>query len=84
MKTLIIAAIALTAVATTITTPAQANNCLTDISKINAALPSAKITETVKARVMELQAQGTKLHEDGKHEQSVQTLAEAKVLLGIE
>ena len=84
MRTLIIAAIALTAVATTITTPANASNCLSDISKINTALPTAKITETVKARVMELRTQGTKLHEAGKHEQSVQTLAEAKVLLGIE
>ncbi len=80
MKKLIIAAFALTA----FTVPALASQCPSEIAKVDAALPTAKVTETVKERVKELRDEAAKLHDGGKHQQSVQTLAEAKVLLGIE
>jgi hypothetical protein len=80
MKKLMITAFALCAVSVS----AHASQCLSDISKVDASLPTAKVTDMVKERVMVLRTEAAKLHEAGKHKQSVQTLVEAKVLLGIE
>lgn len=63
--------------------PAFAFQCPADIAKIDAALETADLTEDQKARVMELRDEGEQLHASGDHQQSVDTLAEAKEILGI-
>jgi hypothetical protein len=82
MKALISAA----AVALTLAVagPAFAAQCPANMAKIDAALQTAQLTDEQKAKVMELRAQGEQLHSSGQHQQSVQTLAEAKAILGIQ
>jgi hypothetical protein len=64
--------------------PAVASQCPSDMSKIDAAVQTAQLSDEDKAKVMELRARGEELHEAGKHAESVETLAEAKKMLGIE
>ena len=64
--------------------PAFAFQCPTDMAAIDAALETAELSEADKARVTELRQQGQRLHEAGDHQASVDTLAEAKRILGIE
>lgn len=64
--------------------PAFAFQCPTDMAAIDAALETAELSEADKARVAELRQQGQGLHEAGDHQASVDTLAEAKQILGIE
>ena len=54
------------------------------MSKIDAAMQTAQLSDADKAKVMELRAKGEELHEAGKHAESVETLAEAKKMLGVE
>lgn len=64
--------------------PAFANQCPTDMKKIDAALQTAQLSQADKAKVMELRKTGEELHNSGQHGDSVKTLGEAKKILGIE
>lgn len=77
-------AILAAALAALVALPAHAFQCPADMSKIDAALASASLSDADKARVMELRASGEALHASGDHQASVDALAEAKALLGIQ
>lgn len=62
---------------------AFAFQCPADMAEIDAALQSADLTAEQRAEVEQLRAQGEELHEAGQHQESVDTLAEAKQILGI-
>lgn len=64
--------------------PAFAFQCPTDIAKIDQALQSADLSAEQKTQVMELRNEGERLHQSGQHQSSVDTLAQAKQILGIE
>ncbi len=81
MRTLLMAAALLGGMAVS---PAFAFQCPADMAAIDAALPSAQLSEADRARVTELRQQGEAAHESGNHDQSVALLAEAKQILGIQ
>jgi hypothetical protein len=65
--------------------PALANSCPTHVQAIDAALaanPNSTSPENL-AKAKELRDEGEKLHQEGKHAESMTTLAEAEKLLGI-
>lgn len=62
---------------------AFAFHCPVDMKAIDAALPKAKVSEAQVAEVKKLRAEGESLHKAGKHQESVDTLAKAKKILGI-
>lgn len=66
-----------------LTLAAHANQCPMDMAKIDEALKTAQLSDADKAKVMELRAKGEEEHNAGNHDASVQTLGEAKALLGI-
>jgi hypothetical protein len=63
--------------------PAFARECPTHVKKIDAALASANLSQEQKAEVMRLRDDGQKLHGEGKHEESMETLGRAEKMLGI-
>lgn len=83
MKSFIAAAALTLALTGTLAGPAFAFQCPTDIAKINAALESANLSDEQKARVTELRDEGQQQHQAGQHQASVDTLAQAKDILGI-
>lgn len=63
---------------------AVAFHCPKDMAEIDAALAEGPdLTMTEMKEVKELRAEGERLHEAGKHQESVDTLARAKEILGI-
>ena len=62
---------------------AAAHNCPNEWKAIDAALPKAKLDARQMAEVKKLRADGEKLHNDGKHSESMATLGKAKKMLGI-
>jgi hypothetical protein len=62
---------------------AMAHGCPGEMKKIDAKLTSATLSAADATKVKELRAQGEKLHKEGKHTESMQTLGEAKKLLGL-
>jgi hypothetical protein len=62
---------------------AFAFHCPADMKAIDEAMPKAKITDAQKGEVTKLRAEGETLHKAGKHQDSVDTLAKAKKILGI-
>jgi len=62
---------------------AFAHNCPNEMKAIDAALPKAKLDARQMAEVKKLRADGEKLHNDGKHTESMATLGKAKKMLGI-
>jgi Spy/CpxP family protein refolding chaperone len=64
--------------------PALAFQCPSDIAQIDAALEGADLTDEQKQQVMELRDEGERLHDEGSHQEAVDTLAQAKAILGIE
>ena len=62
---------------------AMAFHCPVDMKKIDDALPSAKLSAGQMAEVKKLRAEGERLHKEGKHQESVDTLAKAMKILGI-
>jgi hypothetical protein len=82
MKALISAAAVVLSLA--VAGPALAFQCPSNIAAIDAALPTAQLTDEQKARVMELRDQGEQQHSSGQHQQSMESLAEAKEILGIQ
>ena len=71
------------AVMAAVAVPAVANQCPADIQKIDAALAGAQLSQEETAEVRRLRDEGQKLHEAGKHEEAVATLARAKQMLGV-
>jgi len=62
---------------------AYANNCPNEWKAIDAALPKAKLSDAQMAEVKKYRAEGEKLHKEGKHSESMATLAKAKKILNI-
>ena len=61
-----------------------ANNCPNEMKAIDAKLNSASgISSENMAKIKALRAEGEKFHKEGKHDQSMKSLQEAKKLLGI-
>jgi hypothetical protein len=63
--------------------PAAAFQCPADMAAIDAALETTSIGAEDRARVEQLRAEGEELHTAGNHQGSVDALAEAKRILGI-
>lgn len=84
MKALIPAALLSLGLTAAVAGPAFAFQCPTDMAAIDAALQTADLTQEEEARVMELRNEGEQLHESGQHQASVDALAEAKEILGIQ
>jgi uncharacterized protein len=73
------------AVMVMLATPAFAFHCPKDMAKIDAAMAAnPDISDADKAKVTELRQKGEELHKAGNHQESVDTLAEAMAILGIE
>lgn len=67
-----------------IAAPAFAFHCPADMKQIDAALASGtSLSSSDLTKVQSLRAEGEKLHRAGQHQQSVDTLQRAKVLLGL-
>ena len=65
--------------------PAIAGQCPADMGKIDAAMANnPDLTAEQMAEVKELRAEGEALHQSGDHAASVEALAKAKMMLGIE
>lgn len=62
---------------------AFAFHCPVDMKAIDDALPNAKLDAKQTAEVKKLRAEGETLHKTGKHQESMDTLAKAKKILGI-
>ena len=63
--------------------PALAGQCPALIGQIDAALAADPgLSDDVKAEVVALRDKGEQLHDEGKHDQSVETLQQALDLLG--
>jgi hypothetical protein len=63
--------------------PALANQCPSDIKKIDAAMAKASLSQEQMGEVKQLRDEGQRLHEQGNHQQSMDTLAKAKQMLGV-
>lgn len=62
---------------------ALAFSCPKEMKAIDAALPGAKLTQVQMTEVKKLRAEGERLHNEGKHKESMEALAKAKKILGI-
>jgi hypothetical protein len=62
---------------------AMASNCPNEVKAIDAKLATAKLSEADAAKVKKLRDDGEKAHKDGKHDESMKQLGEAKKILGI-
>jgi hypothetical protein len=62
---------------------AFANSCPSQMAAIDAALPTASLSEADMAKVKELRKQGEDLHNAGDHAGSEAALGQAKKMLGI-
>ena len=62
---------------------AFAFHCPKDMAKIDAAMKTAKLSASDKAKVQTYRKQGEAYHKAGKHQQSVDTLAKAMAILHI-
>ena len=62
---------------------AFAHNCPNEMKAIDAALPSAKLSPAQLSEVKQLRSDGQRLHQDGKHAESMAALGKAKGILGI-
>lgn len=67
-----------------IAAPVWAMHCPADMKKIDAALAkNPSLSAGQMSEVKKLRADGEVLHKEGKHQQSVDTLAKAMKILGI-
>ncbi len=71
------------AVVLSMTGQAFAGQCPSMVKAIDAALQTASLSEADKAKVMELRNKGEAEHKAGSHAESVNTLNEAKKMLGM-
>jgi hypothetical protein len=80
MKRILVAA----ALSVALASPALAFHCPKDMAEIDAALAkSPALSADQLAEVTKLRAEGEALHKAGKHQESVDTLAKAKEILGL-
>ncbi len=63
--------------------PAFAFQCPSEMAEIDQALQTAELSDEQRQRVEELRAEGERLHEQGQHQESLDTLAQAQEILGI-
>lgn len=81
MRAFVIAA----ALSLALVAPAMAFHCPVDMAAIDAALAAGpSLSEADMAKVKELRAKGEAEHKAGKHAEAVESLAQAKAILGIE
>jgi len=81
MRSMLLAA----ALALAIATPAFAFHCPADMAKIDAALAAnPSLSAEQLAEVKRLRAEGEEYHKAGQHQESVDTLAKAMEILGIQ
>ncbi len=78
-RTTFLAVVALTA----LSAPAFASQCPMRVKKIDAALAGANLGQEQKAEVQRLRDEGQRLHGEGKHDESMETLARAERMLGV-
>lgn len=62
---------------------AFAHACPSEMKAIDEAVPKAKLSDAQAAEVKKLRAEGEKLHKEGKHTESMETLGKAKRILKI-
>ncbi len=62
---------------------AMAHNCPNEMKAIDAALQTSKLSGAELDKVKALRAEGEKFHKQGKHDESMKALGEAKKMLGI-
>lgn len=62
---------------------AFAFTCPKEMKAIDAAMPTAKLSDAQMSEVKKLRAEGEKLHKEGKHQESLDTLGKAKKILGM-
>jgi hypothetical protein len=62
---------------------ALAHNCPNEMKAIDAALQTTKLSGADLDKVRTLRADGEKFHKQGKHDESMKALGEAKKLLGM-
>lgn len=66
-------------------TPALAMHCPADMAKVDAALAgNPQLSAEQLAEVQRLRAEGEEYHKAGQHQESVDTLAKAMEILGIQ
>jgi len=63
---------------------AFAHGCPGEMKKIDAALPNTKLSAADQTKVKDLRAKGEAQHKAGQHTESMQSLAEAKKIMGIQ
>lgn len=73
-----------TAAAVGFASPALAFQCPADIAIVDRALATSSLSDADRARVAALRREGAQLHAAGSHAQSVQKLAQAKRMLGLQ
>lgn len=66
-----------------VASPAYASSCPADMAAIDAALPTAQLSEADMAKVKDLRAKGEELHNSGDHAGSEAALDEAQKLLAM-
>jgi hypothetical protein len=63
--------------------PAFAGECPTHVQKIDEVLASADLRQEQKDEIQRLRDLGQRLHSEGRHQEAMETLAQAEELLGI-
>jgi len=62
---------------------AMAHGCPGEMKKIDAAMPASKLSAQDTSKVKDLRAKGEEQHKAGQHTESMQSLGEAKKIMGI-
>jgi len=62
---------------------AMAHGCPGEMKKIDAAMPTSKLSAQDTGKVKDLRAKGEEQHKAGQHTESMQSLGEAKKIMGI-
>ena len=63
---------------------AMAHGCPGEMEKIDAAMPTAKLSAADMTKVKSLRAKGEEQHKAGQHTESMASLGEAKKTMGIQ
>ena len=63
---------------------ALAHGCPGEMKKIDAAMPTAKLSSADMSKVQSLRAKGEEQHKAGQHTESMASLGEAKKVMGIQ
>ena len=80
---MIMRTLAAAAVVALLSSPVLASNCPALIGQIDSALASTPgLSDDAKAEIVALRDKGEQLHNEGKHDESVETLQQALQMLG--